>query len=85
MLIACPDDELQVSLTGTTPTSSNGLLAGTSSYLIRRHDQMNWAVLFNTHNAPDGKPVMTKIRDLSSAAFERMVRWPDLDQFQTLL
>jgi CubicO group peptidase (beta-lactamase class C family) len=66
-------------------TSSNGLLAGTSSYLMRRHDRINWAVLFNTGYGPDGRPLMIKFRDVSSAAFERTTSWPDSDQFSQLL
>jgi CubicO group peptidase (beta-lactamase class C family) len=66
-------------------TSSNGSLAGTSSYLMRRRDGMNWAVLFNAGNGLDGKPLMVQFRDLSNRAFERTARWPGTDQFSTLL
>ena len=66
-------------------TTSNGLLPGTSSYLMRRHDGMNWAVLFNTRNGRDGKPLMISFRDISGIAFERTSKWSDSDQFPALL
>ena len=66
-------------------TSSNGLLAGTSSYLMRRRDGINWAALFNTANGPDGEPLMIKFRDLSNTAFDGVKKWPKSDQFSTLL
>jgi N-acyl-D-amino-acid deacylase len=65
--------------------SSNGLVAGTSSYLMRRRDGINWAVLFNAANGPDGKPLMIKLRDLSNTAFDGVKKWPKSDQFSTLL
>jgi N-acyl-D-amino-acid deacylase len=64
--------------------SSNGLVAGTSSYLMRRRDGVNWAVLFNARNGPDGKPLMIGFRDLSSSAFDKIQTWPKSDQFSTL-
>jgi len=66
-------------------TSSNGLVAGTSSYLMRRRDGVNWVALFNTANGPDGKPLMIKFRDLSSTTFGAVKKWPESDQFSALL
>lgn len=65
--------------------SSNGLVAGTSSYLMRRRDGINWAVLFNAANGPDGKPLMISFRDSSSSAFDKIQAWPKSDQFSTML
>lgn len=65
--------------------SSNGLVAGTSSYLMRRRDGINWAVLFNAAVGPDGKPLMISFRDLSSSAFDQIRAWPKSDQFSTML
>jgi N-acyl-D-amino-acid deacylase len=62
-------------------TSSNGMLVGTSTYLMRRHDGINWAVLFNSGVSPDGKPLMIRFRDASSAVFDRITGWPGQDQF----
>ena len=65
--------------------SVNGLVAGTSSYLMRRRDGINWAVLFNAASGPDGKPLMISFRDISSSAFDRIQAWPKSDQFSTML
>jgi hypothetical protein len=65
--------------------SSNGLVVGTSSYLMRRRDGINWAALFNAANGPDGKPLMIKFRDLSNTGFDGVKLWPKSVQFSTLL
>jgi len=65
--------------------SSNGLVAGTSSYLMRRRDGISWAVLFNAATGSDGKPLMIKFRDASNEGFDAVRRWPSSDQFPTLL
>jgi len=65
--------------------SSNGRIPGSSCYLMRRHDGINWSALFNTSNESDEKPLILKIRDASSAAFDRVKFWPATDQFATLL
>ena len=65
--------------------SCNGLVAGTSSYLMRRRDGINWAVLFNAANGADGKPLMISFRDLSGSAFDKIRTRPAPDQFSTLL
>jgi N-acyl-D-amino-acid deacylase len=65
--------------------SSNGLVAGTSSYLMRRRDGINWAVLFNAAYGPDGEPLMIRFRDLSSSAFDKVRTWPKSDQFSKML
>jgi N-acyl-D-amino-acid deacylase len=65
--------------------SSNGLLEGSSTYLMRRHDGINWVVLFNGRNAKDGRPLMVKFRDASSDAFKSIAAWPEDDLFPRLL
>ena len=62
-----------------------GLLAGTSTLLVRRYDGKNWAVLFNTHNGPDGQPLASKIDGLIHKAADRVQSWPTTDQFPQLL
>ncbi len=64
--------------------SANGQLARSASYLMRRHDGMNWAVLFNTANGIDGKPLMIKFRDRVHTAIDNTRNWPALDQFANL-
>ena len=62
-----------------------GGLAGTSTLLVRRHDGLNWAVLFNTRRDPDGKTLATLIDPLLHRAANAVKSWPkdDLfDQFQ---
>lgn len=66
-------------------TSSNGLRAGIATYLMRRRDGVNWAVLFNKRSGPDGKPLSFKFRDASAEAFNAVKRWPDGDLFAGLL
>jgi N-acyl-D-amino-acid deacylase len=66
-------------------TSSNGRIAGSSCYLMRRRDGINWAAVFNTSNESDGKPLILRIRDATPAAFDRVKHWPATDQFATLL
>lgn len=67
-------------------TTANGLLnPGSSTYLMRRHDGINWAVLFNTANAPDGRPVMLHFRDASASVLSSVTHWPSTDQFPELL
>lgn len=65
--------------------SSNGLLAGSSSYLMRRNDGVNWVVLFNKAFGSDGKLLMLSFRDASSEIFNAVERWPASDQFPTLM
>ncbi len=66
-------------------TSSNGLRAGIATYLMRRRDGVNWAVLFNKRSDPDGKPLSYKFRDASAEAFNAVKRWPGGDLFPGLL
>jgi hypothetical protein len=65
--------------------SSTGLLAGSSSYLMRRNDGVNWVVLFNKAYGSDGKLLMLSFRDASGEVFNAVERWPASDQFPTLM
>jgi CubicO group peptidase (beta-lactamase class C family) len=65
--------------------TSTGLLEGTAAYLMRRSDGINWAVLFNAHLDTDGKLLMLRFRDESSAWFDAIRAWPEHDQFPGLL
>ena len=57
-------------------------LAGTSALLVRRHDGLNWAVLFNTRNS-EGEPLAKVIDPLLHKAANQVQRWPEADQFQS--
>ena len=45
-----------------------GLIAGTSTILVRRHDGINWAVLFNTESNPTGDNLANLIDPLVQRA-----------------
>ena len=54
----------------------NGLLDGTSTLLVRRHDNLTWAVLFNTHeNVGKGTPADAIDGPLHEAA-DAVKHWP---------
>lgn len=58
-------------------TWHSGSLSGTSTLLVRRSDGLNWAVLFNQRNCPDGKPASAKIDVLLHRAANAVKRWPN--------
>jgi len=66
-------------------SSSNGVIAGTSSYLMRRYDGIAWAALFNRARGNDDQPLSIKFRDASAAPISRVREWPLPDQFGHLL
>ncbi len=57
-------------------TWHNGLLEGTSTLLVRRHDGLNWAVLFNKSHCLDGKTAAGKIDALLHQAAKEVKNWP---------
>ena len=61
----------------------NGLIPGTSTLLVRRHDGLNWAVLFNTDANAAGKQPSTLIDPLMHTAADAVKKWPDGDLFDT--
>jgi N-acyl-D-amino-acid deacylase len=63
----------------------SGLIAGTSSLLVRRNDGLTWAVLFNTDADPDGKHRADRIDPLLHEAADRVKSWPDKDLFARYL
>ena len=62
-----------------------GLIAGTSTLLVRRWDGFDWAVLFNIDAQPDGKQPAGEIDSLMHQAVDRVKKWPDSDLFSTYL
>lgn len=67
--------------TGRANTWHSGLIAGTSALLVRRHDGLNWAVLFNTDANPDGKRPADLIDPLMHEAANAVKAWPAGDPF----
>lgn len=57
-------------------TWHNGSLPGTASILVRRSDGVNWAVLFNTRDGPDGRLLAGKIDPLVHQAADAVRLWP---------
>lgn len=57
-------------------TWHNGRINGTSSLLVRRHDGLNWAVLFNTDLANDGSTPAGLVDGLMHRA-ARKADWPE--------
>ncbi|HOS94828.1 MAG TPA: serine hydrolase domain-containing protein [Armatimonadota bacterium] len=60
----------------------NGSLPGTYSLLVRRHDGLNWAVIFNQRTCPEGLDVEVIDPALHMAA-DAVKRWPGDDLFGT--
>ena len=62
---------------GRANTWHGGLIAGTSSLLVRRHDGLNWAVLFNTDRDQKEKVLSDLIDPLVHQAADAVRHWPD--------
>ncbi len=61
-----------------------GGFSGTSTLLVRRHDGLNWAVLFNTRSGPAGKALASMIDPLVHRAANAVKTWPTGDLFDQL-
>ena len=68
----------------TQNTWHDGLLDGTSSLLVRRHDGIDWAVLFNTAADPAGKSPADLIDSKLHEAADAVKTWPEYDLFRTM-
>lgn len=60
-------------------TWHTGSLDGTSTILVRRHDGINWAVLFNTRNGTNNHRLSTMIDGRVHAAANAVKAWPKQD------
>jgi N-acyl-D-amino-acid deacylase len=58
-----------------------GSLDGTSTLLVRRHDGLDWAVLFNNRNGPKGEVLSGAIDRLVHEAADAVKTWPRTDLF----
>ena len=66
---------------GRLNTWHTGSLDGTSTLLVRRQDGLNWCVLFNSRDMPDGTRPAVKIDPLIHRAADAVTDWPDRDLF----
>lgn len=66
---------------GKINTWHTGSLAGTSTILVRRHDGLDWAVLFNTRDVPGGHHPAQMIDPLLHFAAALVKKWPTHDLF----
>ncbi|MDB5342598.1 MAG: pbpE [Schlesneria sp.] len=62
---------------GRANTFHSGLISGTSTLLVRRHDGLTWAVLFNTDHDQKDKTLSSLIDPLLHEAAGAVKRWPD--------
>jgi N-acyl-D-amino-acid deacylase len=70
---------------GRANTWHSGSLDGTSTILVRRHDGLAWAVLFNTRNTPTRVEPAGAIDPLVHQAADQVKDWPAIDLFPRLL
>ena len=62
-----------------------GLLAGSSTLLVCRHDRINWCVLFNSDTTIGGEEFAGLIDPVMHQAVDSIERWPRIDLFPQLL
>jgi len=70
---------------GKANTWHTGGLPGTSTLLVRRHDGLNWAVLFNMDATVKGKYLADEIDPLVHRAADAVKVWPDIDLLEAKL
>jgi N-acyl-D-amino-acid deacylase len=58
-----------------------GSLDGTSTLLVRRHDGLNWAVLFNTRDGASGRRMSLGADRWLHRVANEVSAWPDVDEF----
>ncbi len=67
---------------GKMNTWHAGLLDGTASLLVRRHDGLVWAVLFNSDLAANKKPLAELIDPLIHPVADGIKSWPEGREFK---
>ncbi|MCY2967953.1 MAG: penicillin-binding protein, partial [Planctomycetota bacterium] len=60
-------------------------LDGTAALLVRRHDGLTWAALFNTRSAPHGAHLAQAIDPYLHLAADKVREWPEVDLFSDFL
>ncbi|AGA28586.1 serine hydrolase domain-containing protein [Singulisphaera acidiphila] len=66
---------------GGMNTWHGGYLDGSASLLVRRHDGLTWAVLFNSDTGSNGKSAAVTIDPLIHQAANAVKEWPIKDLF----
>jgi N-acyl-D-amino-acid deacylase len=66
---------------GKTTVWHTGSLDGTSTLLVRRHDGLTWAILFNTRNSGRKDPPSREIDVQLHQAVDAVREWPDYNLF----
>jgi CubicO group peptidase (beta-lactamase class C family) len=61
-----------------------GALDGTSSLMVHRADDVDWAILFNTRQKVDGQLPAAAIENRIHEAINSIKHWPDTDLFPTI-
>jgi N-acyl-D-amino-acid deacylase len=77
MYYACGWSVRPVGNEGRANTFHSGLISGTSTLLVRRHDGLNWAVLFNTDHDQKDKTLSSLIDPLVHDAAKAVKTWPE--------
>ncbi|MFO0866011.1 MAG: serine hydrolase domain-containing protein [Gemmataceae bacterium] len=62
-------------------TWHTGALDGTATILVRRHDGLTWAVLFNARENAKGEYLAGKIDPLVHRAADEVKEWPNVNRF----
>lgn len=74
---ACGWNVRPVGNEGRANTWHSGLISGTSTIMVRRHDGLNWAVLFNTDHDAKDKTLSSLIDPLLHSAADAVKHWPE--------
>jgi len=70
---------------GKANTWHIGGFAGSSTLLVRRHDGLDWAVLFNMARTAKGKYLANEIDPLVHRAADAVKVWPEIDLLEAKL
>jgi len=70
---------------GKLNTWHTGGFAGSSTLLVRRHDGLDWAVLFNMARAANGRYLADVIDPLVHRAADAVKVWPEIDLLEAKL
>ncbi|WP_406699158.1 serine hydrolase domain-containing protein [Singulisphaera sp. Ch08] len=65
-------------------TWHTGSLDGATCLLVRRHDGLSWAVLFNSDSGSNGKSAAATIDPLIHQAANAVKEWPNKDMFERI-
>jgi N-acyl-D-amino-acid deacylase len=81
---ACGWDVRPIGDNGRINAWHAGLLAGTATLLVRRHDGLAWAVLFNADRDADGRYLAEVIDPLIHPVASGIRQWPEGWEFEEM-